>query len=709
MEKTASMKRFIEHTVTAKISGAVALLIAGGLFLVVFVIDAVNKNLEMDLGLISQLRSAFVVLAAVSVFLFIRSIVPKHSPNPLRLFGIFFITLLAFFAVYLMLAVASPAGFEAVERQLVPSDYLTILFANAAGIVSGGTVILFLYLISKLIFIKRRRGTKPKFIIFLALLFAASLSTWNLAPLESSTASNVLFFAAIVAGIVNSFKFSWIINLTKREKLYSIGSGFVLFILMIFFNVSLSENGFINQSLLYYSHPLQTFVRIVAIFTTIYFGMSFVVTLFHLPTADAFDRKRIELSSVHNLSRLITRVFNFSDLVQTVTNLTIEVTEAKSAWLEVIRWDGADGTEDRFEVVGHKNIEPSAIDAICGETGGLRKHIIETKKVVVIDEFSSDRRTRSLGEPVKNIGSLIGVPLVSQDAMIGILYAAKHIEFGFDQEEIDLISTFADHVTIAIENSRLIEQSIEQERLQQELMVAQKVQRKLLPQRLPRPDGFDLDAFSSPAFEVGGDYYDIVTLPDDKMGIVVGDVSGKGVSAAFYMAELKGIFQALSRSCESTKEFLIKTNNALYGSIDKSAFISLIYAIVDGRSSVMRLSRAGHCPMIHLHNGKIKFHKPNGIGLGLTGAELFDQVIEENTFPIGSGDICVFYTDGVTEARNSAGDEFGVDRLVTTITRHRDFDAVSLRSVILREIGDFTGSDSFDDDLTIVILKRNSG
>jgi phosphoserine phosphatase RsbU/P len=702
------MNYSIAHNIRTKISGAVSLLAAGILFLAVFIIDAVNKNLEIDLGLISQLRHVFVIVAFAGIFLFLQSVMPKRSVNALRLFGIIFITILGFLAVFLILSLVSLNGFEAIETKLVPTDHLTILFASLTSILTGSAGFIFLFIIAQLIYIKRRKGTQRNFVIFLVLLIAASLSTWNLDPLESSRISYILFICAVLTGIANSFKFSWIVYLSKREKLYSIGYGFLLFILLIIFNVSLSENGFINKSLLYYSYPLQFFIRIVAIFSVIYFGMSFVVSLFHLPTAEAFDRKRIELSSVHNLSRLITRVFDFKDLVQTVTNLTIEVTEAKSAWLEVIQRTESDSNDQRFQVVAHKNIEPSQIDIITHEDTGLRRHITETKKVVVIDEFARDRRTRNLARTITNLGSLICVPLVSQDQMIGILYAAKHMEFGFDQEETELISTFADHATIAIENSRLIEQSLERERLQQELMVAQKVQKKLLPQKLPILDGFDLDAYSAPAFEVGGDYYDIAILDNDRIGIVIGDVSGKGVSAAFYMAELKGIFQALSKSCKTATEFLKKANNALYGSIDKSAFISLIYAIIDTESATMHLSRAGHCPMIHLHNGKPTLHKPNGIGLGLTGTSLFDEVIEEDVVSLEYNDVCVFYTDGVTEARNVHGEEYSTERLVTVITRNKHRSALELRNLILEDVTAYTGNKSFDDDLTIVILKRNS-
>jgi phosphoserine phosphatase RsbU/P len=174
------------------------------------------------------------------------------------------------------------------------------------------------------------------------------------------------------------------------------------------------------------------------------------------------------------------------------------------------------------------------------------------------------------------------------------------------------------------------------------------------------------------------------------------------------MAELKGIFQALSKSCGSAREFLIRANNALYGSIEKSAFISLIYAVVDIRESTVQLSRAGHCPMIHVRSGAARLHRPTGIGLGLTGAALFDDVIQEETIRLEEGDICAFYTDGITEARNTGGEEYGSDRLIHLIEANKKLSARRLRELILEDVGTFIENRSFDDDLTIVILKRNS-
>ncbi|MEX0601971.1 MAG: SpoIIE family protein phosphatase, partial [Bacteroidota bacterium] len=409
---------------------------------------------------------------------------------------------------------------------------------------------------------------------------------------------------------------------------------------------------------------LERFSLITAVFGAVYFGMAFVSTLFHLPTAEVYERKQSELSSLHNLSRLVTQVFDFHDLVNTVTQMTREVCQARSAWLELLK-PASSGDLPEVDVVALNNISREHIEAITGAGDfPLRQLLMESHKVLLIDEVSSDRRTRHLKAAGHPTGSLISVPLISHGDLIGVLYATSDVEYGFDQDDVDVLTTFADHVTIAIENAKLIERSLARERYQQEIMVAQQMQKRLLPQRTPVHAGIDIAAVSEPSMEVGGDYFDFVELEGGKLGIVVGDVSGKGVSAAFYMAEVKGIFQSLSKLCPSPRELLIRANHTLIDSLEKNAFISLVYAILDVTKGEVLLARAGHCPVVHISRENAELIRPNGLGLGLTGDELFAKSTEERSLTLRQGDLCIFYTDGVTEARNTAGDEFGYDELV---------------------------------------------
>jgi serine phosphatase RsbU (regulator of sigma subunit) len=255
----------------------------------------------------------------------------------------------------------------------------------------------------------------------------------------------------------------------------------------------------------------------------------------------------------------------------------------------------------------------------------------------------------------------------------------------------------------------LFSKSLERERLIREMMLAQEMQRKLLPQTLPQFPALELDAASTPAFEVGGDYYDVAELGGHRLGIIVGDVSGKGVSAAFYMSEVKGIFQALSRMYTSPKEFMLKANEALAGSFDRRSFISLIYAIVDVNTGQVQVARAGHCPLLLVSQRQGRYIRPTGIGMGLGDGIVFASSIEEEEIHLREGDVCVFYTDGVTEARH-ADDEFGYDRLMQAVVDSAHRSAPEIKQHVLNTIESFTDEEASHDDLTLVVLKwRGNG
>jgi sigma-B regulation protein RsbU (phosphoserine phosphatase) len=341
----------------------------------------------------------------------------------------------------------------------------------------------------------------------------------------------------------------------------------------------------------------------------------------------------------------------------------------------------------------------------AGGTQSLRNSINESRRLAVVDDIWEDRRTRHAKDSGIPRLSLLAVPMSSHGDIIGILYVAKEANQGFDQDDLDVMTGFADHATIAIENARLIAKSLERERLQQELLVARHMQKRLLPQRMPSFPQVEFAAVSESSAEVGGDYYDFFDLGNDKIGIVVADVSGKGVSAAFYMAELKGIFLSLMRLSDSPKQVLIQANRALLESLEKNAFISVVYGILDVSSGEFVVSRAGHCPLVWTSKTGVELVRPNGLGLGLTQGAIFEQATEERMLKLKLGDSCLLYTDGVTEARNREGDEFGYERLVEAMTKLQGKDAEDIKTGILDEIRTFSGNSAYTDDMTLVVVK----
>ncbi|MFN0157946.1 MAG: PP2C family protein-serine/threonine phosphatase [Bacteroidota bacterium] len=690
------------------------------LLVIVFAIDLVRKNVELDIGGLSVTRDAMIIGAFALVYFLLETSLTRHQQTPIKKLGVAMIASALMILVGGGLGLTLNNGFDTKNYSLLPLDYPTQFAATFLSCAFGLFAVLVLQVLSDLVMYKRKRTTLRNFRIFLIMVIATAGSTITMKPLETSVFTNILYGTAILFALVSSFRLSWIVYLTKREKVFGLIYGFFLFIVFTLLNVLIGQNDVVNQSLLYYSFPMKQFVTLVCIFGNVYFGMAFVSTLFHLPTAEAFDRKTSEVTSLHNLSRLVTQVFDFDELVETVTSMTMQVCEAKSCWLELIHYaedgDRVAGPPSlvpvlvggyRIQVAARKNITQDEIDAIfAASQRTLRDTVLEERKPIVVDDVHRDERFKHLrakGEK-SPVASLVVVPLVSHAGPVGILYVTKDTEYGFFKDDVDVISAFADHATIAIENSRLINKSIERERLLREMLLAQEMQRKLLPQVLPQFDSLELHAISTPAFEVGGDYYDVLQLNDRLLGVIVGDVSGKGVSAAFYMSEVKGIFQALGRLYPSPREFMVKANEALASSIDKHSFISLIYAVVDVTSGILTLSRAGHCPMLHVSNGVGAYVRPSGMGLGLSKDSTFADTIEEHMITLRAGDVCVFYTDGVTEARRG-DDEFGYERLLDVAVASWDKPAAVLKEDILGTVRAHVEHQAYDDDLTLVVLK----
>jgi phosphoserine phosphatase RsbU/P len=683
------------------------------LLLLKFAVDIFRKNVGLQMDALLALRELAAVGAFVLIFLTLRPLFADRATiRPVRWLSVQLIALVGFLLAILLLGLLPGDGFDAKDLTLFPLDYPSLFMASLLGLFAGIFAIINYQLIRDLVLASRTKKARRNFLIFMVLVLATTASSSVVRPLGSSVVTGILYGLAVCFALINAFRLPWIVYLTKREKLLTLTLSFFLFTFFTVIAVVLREYAAMDHGLLYYSHPLQEFVFLTLVTGAIHSGMAFVTTLFHLPTAEAFDRKRSELTSIHTLSKLVTQVFDFNELMETVTTMTLQMVEARSSWIELL--PPADPGEDSpggmvgselVQVVGMKNITRGEIEELQGSgLHYLRTAAARERKPVMVEDVGRDARFAAAAGDDKRPGSLLIVPLVSHSGLTGFLYATKAAPFGFFKDDIELVSTFADQATIAIENSRLIRTSIERERLVREMTLAQEMQRKLLPQRLPRLSGVDLEAHSAPAFEVGGDYYDYVLLPDQKIGIIVGDVSGKGVPAAFYMSEVKGIFQSLSPLYASPREFMLRANTVLMESIDKHSFVSLIYGILDVRTGHFQIARAGHCPLLHVREGSGAYLRPDGMGLGLAEHALFAGSIEEHTIALRPGDLCVLYTDGVTEA-HSNGEEFGYERLREAAGCADGRSAARVKDGILQAVDAFIDHGAPHDDLTLFVVK----
>jgi len=257
----------------------------------------------------------------------------------------------------------------------------------------------------------------------------------------------------------------------------------------------------------------------------------------------------------------------------------------------------------------------------------------------------------------------------------------------------------------------LLREQAEKQRLEEELRIARQIQMSLLPQEAVSHPGLRIAALCLPATEVGGDYYDLLPLSESRLGVLVADVSGKGTSAALYMAELKGLVLSLSRIYDSPARLLVEANSILAANMDPRSFVTMTYAVMDTAAGTMRYARAGHNPILHLEaaTGRTRMLAPPGIGLGMDSGARFEAILEEAVLPLRSGDVFLFFTDGLTEAMNERSELFGELRLRELMESAGETGGgapvAELKESILAEIRRFVGNAAPQDDMTLVILK----
>jgi serine phosphatase RsbU (regulator of sigma subunit) len=507
--------------------------------------------------------------------------------------------------------------------------------------------------------------------------------------------SRALLFIFIFLMVIN-LRTKWIRHLNRKQKWATLWLGAIVLGLAIAVYNEISAERFRE-----YSIALSMFSSVSFLYFAIYSGMTLFILFLQLPTAGMIDEKMREIQTLHELSSNIIAELEVGNLVQTITEKTMQVTKADAAWLELLNETGS-----KLELTSAINLAEEECASIRLDLHqGVSGWICQRRHSLLINDIADDERTAYLKNWKSDVAALIGVPLLSKGRVIGVLFSAKRDPWSFDEFDRDMLQAFANQAAIAIDNARLWKESLEKERLAQELRVAHDAQMKLLPKHMPILPRMDVDAISITANEVGGDYFDFFEYPD-RLGIVIGDVSGKGPAAAFHMAEVKGIVESYSRIYRSPREVLIHANATLFRSIERTTFVSLIYAQIDFNRLEMRYSRAGHCPIIFIRPQEPpRFLQPAGLALGMDHGQLFDKVITEDCLQLQRDDILVFYTDGVTEAMNEQRREFEEQRLLELATGFQSKNSHEIRETIVNAVRLFVGPAKSHDDYTVVVLK----
>src|SRR5215207_1523835 len=293
-------------------------------------------------------------------------------------------------------------------------------------------------------------------------------------------------------------------------------------------------------------------------------------------------------------------------------------------------------------------------------------------------------------------------PIISNDEVIGVFDLESDELNAYSNDDMDVLMLLASQVAIIIEKVMLHEQLIEKQRLQGQLEVARQVQLELLPPQDPELPGYDISAYNFPTEEVSGDYYDWVKTFDDEIGIVIADVSGKGVPAAILMAFLRSSLRAATHIGYATNISLAKVNYLLWESIERNQFVTAFHAILDASNRTLSYSNAGHNPPLLINaKGEASFIEYGEQPLGMFPGTRYHQY----HLLLEPGDIMVLYTDGVTEASNPDGVEFGRDRLVQAVKENYDRPARELIASLEMAVLEWTANRGANDDVTFFVIK----
>lgn len=346
---------------------------------------------------------------------------------------------------------------------------------------------------------------------------------------------------------------------------------------------------------------------------------------------------------------------------------------------------------------------------------GIIGIVAQTGKAELIPQADHDPRVRQHKDTSLRVHSFIVAPMHFRKKNMGVLAIANSMNgLPFNETDLSLAKSLAEQAAIAIHNLDLLTLQLEKNKIDMDLSVASSVQNMLLPRQVNLCRELDIDAVYVPAQKVGGDLYDVFSLPGNKIGFAVADVSGKGISASLLMAICQSNLRHLARSHHSPAAVLTELNSVMYEEMQPGMFVTMIYGMIDVQNDELIFARAGHeLPLICRHpekdpEQKACAHLPQseGMALGMVPTRIFRSVIQDKCIPFGHQDICLLYTDGLTECLNPEGAQFSNSRLSTALCESCTGSAAKINQDIIDSVKLFCGQVNAADDVTVLTIKR---
>jgi serine phosphatase RsbU (regulator of sigma subunit) len=413
------------------------------------------------------------------------------------------------------------------------------------------------------------------------------------------------------------------------------------------------------------------------------------------PEQFAFQKVLVELSNELSI------VAGLDNILQLMKRTFVDALKIKTFGI-LIR--DKDGNLNLVDSVGMSNdrcvITESRIIQFLKDKYLITKYpSIEQSDFKVV--FPDEKADRLISEGVYTI-----IPMMAKSKIVGLLlFGLKHSGSHFAGKDLELLWAAANQAAISIENARLYKSEVEKQKIERDLDLARKIQQGLLPQCIPDMNGLDICGEMIPAMQVGGDYYDLIQTSESKLFVVVGDVSGKGLSASLYMTKLQTMIKLNCSDNKSPKEILIDINKRIYTEMDKSWFVTITLALFDLENQTLKFCRAGHMPVLQATNGTVQSYRTQGLGVGIERGIVFEKSLVEEEVKLSPGQIYAFFTDGVTEAMNEKNELFGDENLNAILKNKSKVRSSDIVNEIWSSVKSFRGEAEVNDDMTMVVVK----
>jgi sigma-B regulation protein RsbU (phosphoserine phosphatase) len=420
--------------------------------------------------------------------------------------------------------------------------------------------------------------------------------------------------------------------------------------------------------------------------------------------AQARERLEARVSELTVLNRVSEEIIRASgseqDICEIIYRSASQVVDTTYFLLGLL--DGGGQTETLAVLVAEgERQEPRTLSV-----GGVVTWMQEHRRPLVVTDLHKQQlpfASRQVGKNAGLVRSALFVPMLAGQDLIGFISIQSQLPNAFTQDDTRILAAMANQAALAIANIRLQRQAETQARLERELRLASDIQRSLLPASCPVVPGFEIAAHWRSAREVSGDFYDFLSLSNGRLGIVIGDVSDKGVPAALFMALSRSLVRSGLLGASSPADGLRHANRWIMKDTASDMFLTLFYAVLDPANHTLTYVNAGHNPPLLLYSNEKRYQYLDRHGIALGVKE--EAAYGEHTVRLGPGDVLVLYTDGVCEAMNADGALFGEDQVRLLATLHADQPPATIIARLNEAIAGFVGDEPASDDATLIVLR----